>query len=333
MVHPMTAIEKVEVEREILKLLGLPGRPKKAKRSLKMSASRYLLDIYKMMKEEETKESNRNKREVGLEMTDEEYVQMEESDLIVALESIENQNETGSRTSIKLIDAVDTSSDFTGWIEFNVMTYFLFWVTSTDSKHGVYLTAATSRDNPGTELKLEDTGVVVSTQREEVRPFVVIFMTATNQAKPRRSKREAEAKTKKPSLEDVVKESEEVKRKESFESWKACRVHNLYVSFKDLGWEDSIIAPEGYAAHYCRGECNFPLHGHLNATNHAIVQTLVHLTQPGRFPKPRCAPQPAPAHVRTVPRRRLQLGPEEVPGDDRHQLRLPVKPIIKTLFL
>lgn len=39
--------------------------------------------------------------------------------------------------------------------------------------------------------------------------------------------------------------------------------------------KDWIIAPEGYAANYCDGECSFPLNAHMNATNHAIVQTLV----------------------------------------------------------
>lgn len=41
--------------------------------------------------------------------------------------------------------------------------------------------------------------------------------------------------------------------------------------------KDWIIAPKGYAANYCDGECSFPLNAHMNATNHAIVQTLVSL--------------------------------------------------------
>ncbi|KAF2987272.1 hypothetical protein EK904_000083, partial [Melospiza melodia maxima] len=59
------------------------------------------------------------------------------------------------------------------------------------------------------------------------------------------------------------------------EQKQACKKHELYVSFRDLGWQDWIIAPEGYAAFYCDGECSFPLNAHMNATNHAIVQTLV----------------------------------------------------------
>uniref|UniRef100_A0A3Q2XIN1 Bone morphotic protein 7 n=1 Tax=Hippocampus comes TaxID=109280 RepID=A0A3Q2XIN1_HIPCM len=69
-----------------------------------------------------------------------------------------------------------------------------------------------------------------------------------------------------------------------------CKKRELYVSFRDLGWQDWIIAPEGYAAYYCEGECAFPLNSYMNATNHAIVQTLVHFINPGTVPKPCCAP-------------------------------------------
>ncbi|XP_006768535.2 PREDICTED: bone morphogenetic protein 8B [Myotis davidii] len=58
-----------------------------------------------------------------------------------------------------------------------------------------------------------------------------------------------------------------------------CRRHELYVSFQDLGWLDWVIAPQGYSAYYCEGECSFPLDSCMNATNHAIVQSLVS-TQP-----------------------------------------------------
>ncbi|XP_056425252.1 bone morphogenetic protein 7-like [Hyla sarda] len=70
----------------------------------------------------------------------------------------------------------------------------------------------------------------------------------------------------------------------------ACKKHELYVSFRDLGWQDWIIAPEGYAAYYCDGECAFPLNSYMNATNHAIVQTLVHFINPETVPKPCCSP-------------------------------------------
>ncbi|CAG9537324.1 unnamed protein product [Cercopithifilaria johnstoni] len=69
-----------------------------------------------------------------------------------------------------------------------------------------------------------------------------------------------------------------------------CRRRTLYVDFKDLGWQDWVIAPDGYHAYYCDGFCSFPLNNHMNATNHAIVQTLVHLIDPTRTSEAKCAP-------------------------------------------
>ncbi|XP_040092676.1 bone morphogenetic protein 8A-like [Oryx dammah] len=69
-----------------------------------------------------------------------------------------------------------------------------------------------------------------------------------------------------------------------------CRRHELYVSFQDLGWLDWVIAPQGYSAYYCEGECSFPLDSCMNATNHAILQSLVHLLKPDAVPKACCAP-------------------------------------------
>lgn len=70
---------------------------------------------------------------------------------------------------------------------------------------------------------------------------------------------------------------------------KFCNKRNFFVSFTDLKWDDWIIAPEGYEAWYCSGKCPFPLHPHLNSTNHAIVQMLAHLMNP-QVPEPCCAP-------------------------------------------
>lgn len=70
----------------------------------------------------------------------------------------------------------------------------------------------------------------------------------------------------------------------------ACQRRSFYVSFSSLNWDNWIIAPIGYNAFYCQGECSFPLTSALNATNHAIVQTLLYIINPTAVPKPRCAP-------------------------------------------
>ncbi|XP_028817840.1 bone morphogenetic protein 16 [Denticeps clupeoides] len=68
-----------------------------------------------------------------------------------------------------------------------------------------------------------------------------------------------------------------------------CRRQPLYVDFKDVGWNKWIVAPSGYEAFFCLGECRFPLAEHMNSSSHAMVQTLVNSVN-GAVPKACCVP-------------------------------------------
>ncbi|XP_016389695.1 bone morphogenetic protein 2-like [Sinocyclocheilus rhinocerous] len=68
-----------------------------------------------------------------------------------------------------------------------------------------------------------------------------------------------------------------------------CRRHPLYVDFKDVGWNKWIVAPSGYDAFFCLGECRFPLADHMNSSSHAMVQTLVNSVN-GAVPRACCVP-------------------------------------------
>uniref|UniRef100_A0A3Q3G7B7 Bone morphogenetic protein 16 n=1 Tax=Labrus bergylta TaxID=56723 RepID=A0A3Q3G7B7_9LABR len=68
-----------------------------------------------------------------------------------------------------------------------------------------------------------------------------------------------------------------------------CRRHPLYVDFNDVGWHKWIIAPSGYDAFFCLGECRFPLADHMNSSSHAMVQTLVNSVN-GAVPRACCVP-------------------------------------------
>jgi len=72
--------------------------------------------------------------------------------------------------------------------------------------------------------------------------------------------------------------------------WAHCKRHSLYVDFAEVGWNDWIVAPPGYNAQVCHGDCPFPLADHLNATNHAIVQTMVNSVDPSAVPRSCCVP-------------------------------------------
>uniref|UniRef100_A0A4W5PC61 Growth differentiation factor 7 n=1 Tax=Hucho hucho TaxID=62062 RepID=A0A4W5PC61_9TELE len=69
-----------------------------------------------------------------------------------------------------------------------------------------------------------------------------------------------------------------------------CSRRQLHVNFKELGWDDWIIAPLDYEAHHCEGVCDFPLRSHLEPTNHAIIQTLMNSMDPDSSPPSCCVP-------------------------------------------
>ncbi|KAM6179755.1 growth/differentiation factor 7 [Erethizon dorsatum] len=69
-----------------------------------------------------------------------------------------------------------------------------------------------------------------------------------------------------------------------------CSRKPLHVDFKELGWDDWIIAPLDYEAYHCEGVCDFPLRSHLEPTNHAIIQTLLNSLAPDAAPASCCVP-------------------------------------------
>ncbi|XP_024153637.1 growth/differentiation factor 6-B [Oryzias melastigma] len=69
-----------------------------------------------------------------------------------------------------------------------------------------------------------------------------------------------------------------------------CSKKPLHVNFRELGWDDWIIAPLDYEAYHCEGVCDFPLRSHLEPTNHAIIQTLMNSMNPSNMPPSCCAP-------------------------------------------
>ncbi|KAL3282265.1 hypothetical protein HHI36_005456 [Cryptolaemus montrouzieri] len=87
----MTKQEKREMEMELLNLLGLPYRPQKINEShIRKAAPRFMLDVYKSLMEEENDENYRSKRSIGnLDLNLSEKNAIDESDVIMTIESVE----------------------------------------------------------------------------------------------------------------------------------------------------------------------------------------------------------------------------------------------------
>ncbi|KAH8400855.1 hypothetical protein KR009_001415 [Drosophila setifemur] len=190
------------------------------------------------------------------------------------------------------LSSVNTTGDYIGWLEMNVTEGLHEWLVKSKVNHGIYI-GAHAVNRPDREVKLDDIGLIHRKVDDEYQPFMIGFfrgpelIKSTAHSSHHRSKRSASHPRKhKKSVSAKMNPLQDV----PVENTRSCQMQTLYIDFKDLGWHDWIIAPEGYGAFYCSGECNFPLNAHMNATNHAIVQTLVHLLEPKKVPKPCCAP-------------------------------------------
>ncbi|NXQ63912.1 BMP5 protein, partial [Anthoscopus minutus] len=189
-----------------------------------------------------------------------------------------------------LLDTRKAQASDVGWFVFDITVTSNHWVINPQNNLGLQLCAETG---DGRSINVKSAGLVGRHGPQSKQPFMVAFFKASEvlfrSVRAANNKRKNQNRNKSSGQQESSR-MPSVGDYSTSEQKQACKKHELYVSFRDLGWQDWIIAPEGYAAFYCDGECSFPLNAHMNATNHAIVQTLVHLMFPDHVPKPCCAP-------------------------------------------
>ncbi|XP_038233807.1 bone morphogenetic protein 8A-like [Dermochelys coriacea] len=357
--------EKREMQREILSILGLPGRPRpkaSAGGKLPSSAPLFMLDLYHAMAREEEEEEEEDEEEdqvgwgrgvsrpvltslsiqtpplgrvINRADTVMSFVNMVEHDRdifyqkpywkkfrfdltqiptgesvtaaefrIYKLRSFtrdvnktlhisiyEITKEYSNRESdLFLLDLQELQAGAEGWLVFDVTAASNHWLVN--RKHNLGLRLYVETDD-GQNIDPGLAGLLGRRGPRSKQPFMVTFFRASQspvrvpravkQLKKRQPKKTNDLPhpNKLPGIFDDIHVSE---------GRQVCRRHELYVSFQDLGWLDWVIAPQGYSAFYCEGECAFPLDSCMNATNHAILQSLVHLMKPEAVPKACCAP-------------------------------------------
>ncbi|XP_064420600.1 bone morphogenetic protein 7b isoform X2 [Latimeria chalumnae] len=178
-----------------------------------------------------------------------------------------------------------------GWLVFDITVTSNHWLVNPQHNLGLQLCV---EGIGGQSLNPKTAGLIGRHGPQNKQPFMVAFFKATEvhlrSIRSTGGKQKNQNRSKPPKNQEALRVTNIAGNLFIAILIQACKKHELYVSFRDLGWQDWIIAPEGYAAYYCEGECAFPLNGYMNATNHAIVQTLVHLINPETVPKPCCAP-------------------------------------------
>lgn len=202
---------------------------------------------------------------------------------------------------LNYLDGTLIDRDDTGWLVFDVTTASNTWQAFPQDDLALQIRVESLQ---GESINPSEAGLVGIDTDNDKAPFMVIFFKSSTTAEVPPHIRRKRATSKRRSSSSRKSSRRKASEGDSFEgrndrgasdslalkSQRECQKRTLYVSFRDLGWDDWIIAPDGYAAYYCHGECAFPLNANLNATNHAIVQTLVHLMSPRLVPEPCCTP-------------------------------------------
>ncbi|XP_046337472.1 bone morphogenetic protein 2-like isoform X2 [Haliotis rufescens] len=178
----------------------------------------------------------------------------------------------------KVVDLKNSSA----WESFDVHSAVLKWKKRPRLNHGLEVRLITNNPSVTTDthVRLRRSASMSDTHWHTQRPLLVAYTDDGRGPKPRTRRASNRARRRK----------QRKKKRRRRKHKNQCRRHALYVDFNDVGWNDWIVAPSGYNAFYCHGDCPFPLAHHLNSTNHAIVQTLVNSVNPSAVPKACCVP-------------------------------------------
>ncbi|XP_078262063.1 LOW QUALITY PROTEIN: bone morphogenetic protein 2-like [Rhinoraja longicauda] len=182
----------------------------------------------------------------------------------------------GREPITRLLDTKLVRHNASRWESFDVSPSVMRWTAQGQPNHG-FVAEVVHLDPRGCRPSKRHVRVSRSLHQDagswpRLRPLLVTFS------------HDGKGRTLEKRVRRQAKHHKQKKRLRS-----SCRRHPLYVDFNDVGWNDWIVAPPGYHAFYCQGECPFPLADHLNSTNHAIVQTLVNSVN-ANIPRACCVP-------------------------------------------
>ena len=202
----------------------------------------------------------------------------------------------------KLIDTLVIVVRESGWLSFDIFPAIDHWVKNPNENFGLLVTFTDMKGkqaSPHSNLVVvnrEDSHVQSTSQSEkdnpwhEVQPLVITFSSKENvdepNSKAKRVKREHSRKNKR---KDRARQRK-MRPGKGASHRTSCSRQPLFFDFQAVGWMDWIIAPPGFQAYFCHGECKYPMPAHLNYTNHATIQALVHSVNIQTVPAPCCVP-------------------------------------------
>ena len=219
----------------------------------------------------------------------------------------------------RLLDTRLVTHGNASWHTFDIRPAVLKWKRSRNLNHGLEVRLVAQHAELSTEkhIRVRRSASVTAEEWAVQRPVLVVFTddSATpksqysdspsqekSSSRPSRRRREAGSENNQKNKSRNRKERKRRRRKNRKRNKKRkgrrkkkgnknqCKRHALYVDFKDVGWEDWIVAPSGYSAYYCHGDCMAPLPMHFTSSNHAMLQARVFKVDPTAVPMVCCVP-------------------------------------------
>ncbi|XP_004438715.1 PREDICTED: growth/differentiation factor 3 [Ceratotherium simum simum] len=156
-----------------------------------------------------------------------------------------------------------------GVLHFNLLDVAKDWNNNPQKNLGLFLEILVKGDREsGVNFQLEDT---CARLRHSLHASLLVVTLNSEQCHPSSRQRRSAIPANKASCKNL------------------CHRHQLFINFRDLGWHKWIIAPKGFMANYCHGECPFSLTTSLNSSNYAFMQALMHAVDP-EIPQAVCIP-------------------------------------------
>ncbi|XP_022170419.1 protein decapentaplegic-like [Myzus persicae] len=241
---------------------------------LKAKAKKYRLqfDIDSIPEREQVKSA-----EVRFTMKYDQALQNEEFIHVVLHDIIQPGTKGLSKPILRIIDSKSMNlSRISKTESFDVTPYVeRLWKNNFKDNHGMIVQCVTESGSHTHLLSVFDF----------VSPENTLLLVYTDDGTSQKSTLERLIQRSKRSADPPAAPQKKTKKKREI-----CQRYPMYVNFTEIGFSDWIQAPGGYDAFYCKGECKFPLANHLNATNHAVMQTLINSFNSSKVPRVCCVP-------------------------------------------
>ncbi|XP_036607476.1 bone morphogenetic protein 7 isoform X2 [Trichosurus vulpecula] len=154
------------------------------------------------------------------------------------------QEHTGRDSDLFLLDSRTIWATEEGWLVFDITATSNHWVVNPQHNLGLQLSVE-SLDGQSINPKMA--GLVGRHGPQNKQPFMVAFFKATEvhlrSIRSTGSKQRSQNRSKTPKNQEALRMSN-IAENSSSDQRQACKKHELYVSFRDLGWQVHFINPE-----------------------------------------------------------------------------------------